>query len=158
MRIAKFFIPSLTILLNLTAYGDSVANSPPDPWEDQGGKRAPAFSSANAEAIYYLSIVDNQAYASSWGEMGSLLRDLIPRKQWVGAMKATRLSLGSVRTRRVASHASSTVLKEGTRGEFMTIKYDTQFSQKTQAVETVILMRDGKLGLWKVISYTIGRR
>lgn len=154
----KFLVLTSLFLLTSPVYGIPRANSPSTPSDNEGGTLSQAYSAANAQAIYFLSITDNQAYASSYGETGKLLQDLISKEQWIGAMKASRLDLGYVRARKVTSHQSTNELKGEMLGEFMILKYDTQFSQKASAVETVILMRQGRLGLWKVISYTIGRR
>ncbi|MCH9625844.1 MAG: hypothetical protein S4CHLAM123_10260 [Chlamydiales bacterium] len=150
-------LTSLSLLIS-PIYGIPIANSPSTPADHEGGTLSQAYSAGNAQAIYFLSITDNQAYASSYGETGKLLQDLISKEQWIGAMKASRLDLGYVRARKVTAHQFTNELKGRMRGDFLILKYDTQFSQKASAIETVILMRQGRLGLWKVISYTIGLR
>ena len=109
---------------------DSSAAYPPNPYEFAGGKRAPTFSEANAAAIHFLSIVDNQVYAGAWLEAGGLLHDVVPQQVWTAGMRVVRQGLGIVRARKVASHRAVHVLPGGTQGEFMIITYQTQFGQK----------------------------
>lgn len=143
-----------------TAYpasGYPTSSYPTNPHEPQT-KRSQAFSEANASAIHFLNIIDNEQYTGSWLEAGELLQDVTTKEQWAGALKATREGLGLARTRTIDSHLVSKNLRNGTRGEFMTIKYNTQFSANPNAVETVILMRSGKLGLWRVVSYSVSNQ
>ena len=150
----------LVLALFLTAaplLADSSSAYPPSPYETAGGKRAPAFSDANAAAIHFLSIVDNQVYGGAWLDSGGLMQDIVPQEIWASGIHAVRIRLGNVRARKVASHHPAHALPGGTQGEFMIITYQTQFAQKPNAVETVILMMHPPLGLWKVISYSIGK-
>lgn len=146
----------LLFLLSPTLYALSPPLPPTNSFEAYERKSASDFSAANAASIHFLSIVDNKVYVGSWLEAGALLQDVITRDQWVGAMKATRAPLGYVTARSVASHTPHQGLPGGVRGDFMTIKYDTQFSNKLSAVETVVLMLEGPVGEWRVVSYRIG--
>lgn len=152
----KYALILASILMVAPLLADSSAAYPPNPYEFAGGMRAPTFSEANAAAIHFLSIVDNQVYAGAWLEAGGLMHDVVPQPVWTAGMRVVRQGLGNVRTRKVASHRSVQALPGGTQGEFMIITYQTQFAQKPNSIETVVLMMHPPLGLWKVISYSIG--
>jgi len=137
---------------------DTHAGYPPNPQETEGGKRAPTFSDANAQAIYWINLIDQQQYSSSWLAAGGLLRDVITQDQWAAAMQAVRRPLGTVSSRKVSSHQTAKNLPYGTKGNFMIIKYETNYSRKPNSIETITLMTEGRLGQWKVISYQIGKR
>ncbi len=143
------------VLKAASLLADSSAAYPPNPYEFAGGVRAPTFSEANAAAIHFLSIVDNQVYAGAWLEAGGLMHDVVPQQVWSAGMRVVRQGLGNVRARKVASHRAVQVLPGGTQGEFMIITYQTQFAQKPNSIETVVLMMHPPLGLWKVICYSI---
>jgi hypothetical protein len=148
------------LLLALALYitpilADSSAAYPPNPYEFLGGKKSPMFSEANAAAIHFISIVDNQIYGGAWVEAGGLMQDIVPQQVWTAGMRVVRQGLGVVRARKVASHRHLHVLPGGTQGEFMVITYQTQFAMKPNSIETVILIMQPPLGLWKVISYTV---
>ncbi len=113
------------------------------------------FTAANAAAIHYLSIVDNQVYGASWLASGHLTRDLIPQEIWAEGIRAVRMRLGVVKARKVHNFRTTTTLPGGTEGNFMIIYYQTQFANKPNAVEQVTLIMQPPLGLWHVISYSI---
>ena len=136
---------------------DTSAAFPPNPHETQGGKRAPTFSKANAQAIYWINLIDQHQFGPSWLEASSLVQDITTRQQWAAAMKETRLNLGVVSSRKVSSHQTATTLPGGTKGNFMIIKYETNYSRKPNMVETITLMTQGQLSQWKVVSYKIGK-
>lgn len=145
-----------TLLLISPLFADSDAAYPPNPYDTAGGKRSPAFSEANAQAMHFINLIDQQQYGGSWLEAGALMQDVITQEQWRGAMDSTRTALGPVYARKVGSHQTAKTLPGGTKGNFMIIKYETQFAQKANASETITLMTEGKLGLWKVIAYRVG--
>jgi len=145
----------LTLFLTTFLHADWHAGYPPHAQDTSGGRLSPAFSAANAASITWITLIDQKQYRASWAEMGSLFRDLVSRGQWQGAMKEVRAPLGSNRTRKVASHKSTDTLPNGTQGNFMIITYRSGFSNKPNVEERVILMTDGHLHIWKVISYDI---
>lgn len=113
------------------------------------------FSAAKAQAVYWLSLLDQQAYSASWRQAGGLLQDLVPNNTWTAAMKSIRGNLGNNTSRSVASHNTSSRLPHGTKGTFMTITFNSSFTAKTSVKEKVILMAEGGQSGWKVISYSI---
>jgi|GEM_PF-6170522 len=136
---------------------------PPNPIDypanpnEQALVRPPLFSEANAAAMHFLNIVDNQVFAGAWLESGGLMKDVVSQEIWAAGMLAIRQPLGSVRSRTVASHRSVPSLPGGTQGDFMIITYSTRFSRgRPRGAEVITLMRQPPLGLWKVISYSIG--
>ncbi|MCC5831776.1 MAG: DUF4019 domain-containing protein [Chlamydiales bacterium] len=148
----------LLVLLASPLLGDTSAAFPPNPYETEGGRRAPTFSAANAQAIYWITLIDQHQYAASWLEAAGIVQDIITQDQWAAGMRASREGFGGVRSRKVTSHQTATNLPGGLRGNFMIIKYQTNFSRKPFQVETITLMTEGRLGLWKVISYRVGSR
>lgn len=114
-----------------------------------------AFTAAQDEAIHWLNLIDQAQYKGAYDDSGPYLKDIVTRDQWVGAMHGTRAMAGHVLSRQVdPSHQSLSALPGGTRGNFMQIKYNTQFSNNATATEVVTLMTDPQ-GNWRVIGYTI---
>ncbi len=151
-----FFLAFLFLSSPLLA--DSSPAYPPNPFDNQGGKTSPAFSAANAQAIYWINLIDQHQYGASWGEASGLVKDVTTREQWAAGMKAIRTGLGVVTSRKVTAHQAVTGLEYGTKGNFMIIKYATNYQRKQNMTETIVLMTEGKLGLWKVVSYKISSR
>jgi hypothetical protein len=136
----------------------TVPPPPPNPYETQGGKRSPTFSEANSAAMHFINLVDNQAYGGAWGDAGGLMQDVVPRQVWAEGMRSVRTKMGVVKARQVGSHQAITSLPGGTKGYFMMIQYQTEFANQPNTVETVILMMEEPLGLWRVISYRLGKQ
>ncbi len=132
--------------------GDPSASYPPNVYGTEGGT-APMYTAASAEASHWIALMDVAAYAGAWQDAGPLFHDIIQQDQWVAAMRALRRPLGLVRTRKVIDHKASESLPGGTRGYFMTIRYETNFSSKTGAIEIVVLMMI-RNDQWRVISYS----
>lgn len=131
------------------------AQTPLPPGQEEPGRPPSTFSEANAQAIYWINLIDQFQFGATWLEAGSLVHDVVTRDQWAAAMKASRQKLGTVSSRRVSSHQRVHLLPGGTRGDFMVIKYETNYSRSPGMVETIVLMSEGNLGLWKVVSYKI---
>lgn len=83
---------------------------------------------------------------------------MITQNQWASAMKAMRSGLGPVTSRKVTSHYTTEALPHGTRGNFMIIKYETNYNRRAGMTEITTLMTEGKLSQWKVINYQIQKK
>ena len=118
----------------------------------------PDFTKARAAADHWLTLVDQYQFDAAWLEGSILMKDVLPRNIWVVAMRQLRPPLGLLKARKVTYHASSQVLPFGTRGAFMTITYDSRYTAKAAVTETVILMQEGPMHLWKVVSFNLGTR
>lgn len=132
----------------------SNADSPPTPYVDQGEKKSAMFSAASSEASHWLNLLDQSQYSASWLDAGPILKDVITKDQWKAALQATRRPLGLVNSRKVGEHQAKESLPSGIKGNFMVIQYETDFSAKKGAVETVTLMMI-KNDQWRAISYSV---
>lgn len=156
----SIFIPLIcTLSLTTPLLADVSGSYPPNPYDNEGGQRAPAFSEANSWAIHFINLIDQYQYSSAWLEAGGLMRDVITQDQWTAAMDAIRTPLGPNLARKVSSHQSADILPYGTHGNFMIIQYDASFANLPSTTETITLYTEGPLAIWKVISYNLrGRR
>ncbi len=144
----------LTSPLMAAALYDIGPNAPPYPYEAEG-KTSPQYSDAQAEAIYWITLLDQLQFGPSWEEAGPLLKDIVSRDQWVAAMDAMRRPLGVQTARKVDGHRVLAVLPFGTKGYFMEITYSTSFRYMMSSREIITLMWDER-ERWRVISYRIG--
>ncbi len=122
------------------------------------GRRLAAEGNSEVEATLaaeqWLSLVDSGQAGASWDEAASLLRDVLEKPQWQAALAATRQRLGGLRARRPLSRASMSALPGVPRGEYVVIRYESDFENKPGAVETITPMRDQD-GAWRVAGYFI---
>ncbi len=122
------------------------------------GRRLMAEGDSEVEATLaaeqWLSLVDAGRSGASWDEAATLLRDVLEKQQWQAALAATRHRLGDLRSRRPLSRTSLSALPGEPRGEYVVLRYESDFEHQAGAVETITPMRDAD-GVWRVASYFI---
>lgn len=142
----------------LTPTAVSPPTTPGGVYDNEGEKYGPTLTGANAEAIFWLNLVDQAQYRATWGAAADLFKDVIGVDQWVAAMKGSRQPLGTLRSRKLTKYEQTNVLPHGTKGHFMIIQFRSQFSKKTSADEIVTLVSQGPTSIWKVVNYSLSHR
>ena len=109
-----------------------------------------AVTASNA----WLSLVDGENYVESWNQASGFFKNAVTKEQWPNTVKAVRVPLGKLVTRKLKSKQYTKTLPGAPDGEYVVIQYETIFENKKSAVETVtpILDQDGK---WRVSGYYI---
>lgn len=110
--------------------------------------------SATAAAQAWLGEIDAGNYSRSWKDAADYFRGAITEKGWSDALNGTRKPLGSLVSRKLASARSATSLPGAPDGNYVVMQFDTSFSNKKAAVETVTFVRE-KDGKWKAAGYYI---
>ena len=110
--------------------------------------------SAVKAAESWLTLVDNGKYDKSWKEAAAYFRNAIPKEQWQHTIAAVRKPLGDVITRELSSRTSMTSLPGAPDGEYVVIQFNTSFTNKKVAIETITPMLE-KDGMWRVSGYYI---
>lgn len=116
---------------------------------DEAGEKAAASA-----AQRWLGEIDAGHYAKSWKDAAGYFRGAITEKGWSDALNGTRKPLGSLLSRKLASARSATSLPGAPDGNYVLMQFDTNFSNKKDAAETVTFMRE-KDGKWKAAGYYI---
>ncbi len=133
---------------------------PPNPYFSQpgqiGSKLSPAFTDANAAAMHFINLLDNQAYGGAWADSSRLMQDVVARQIWVEGVRGLRQNMGVVKARTISSHQQVKRLPGGTTGVFMIINFATEFSYQPNVIESVTMTMEGTLGQWRVLSYRLG--
>lgn len=139
----------------LSPYGKNTA--PPNAVCQRSGPYtlSPEFTEAQSEAMHFLNIVDNQVYWGAWLDAGGIMHDTISQEIWVAGMRAVRNHLGKVRARSFDAVQRVNSLPGGLLGDFVIIRYNTDFAYRSGASETVTLMLHPPIGIWKVICYNV---
>lgn len=109
---------------------------------------------AQTAAKAWLALVDAEKYGQSWDEAALLFRSAVMKVEWERAAKAARAPLGTLKSRTLKSANYTRSLLGAPDGEYVVIQFDSQFANKTSAIETVTPMRD-KDGTWRVSGYYI---
>jgi hypothetical protein len=99
-------------------------------------------------------MVDEGNYAESWNQAAGLFKNAVTKEQWQNTVKAVRVPLGKLVTRKLKSKQYTKTLPGAPDGEYVVIQYETTFENKKSAVETVTPMLD-KDSKWRVSGYYI---
>ena len=109
---------------------------------------------AERSANSWLALIDSGKYAESWAEASSLFQQHVSKEQWQQMLHAARDPLGNMIARKRKSATYTKSLPGAPDGKYVVIQYDTSFTNKKSAVETVTPMLD-KDGKWRVSGYFI---
>jgi hypothetical protein len=120
--------------------------------------RVPADESsvkgAQAAAEAWLAIVDSGRYSESWDEAAAFFKQSVTRLHWEEAVKKVSTPLGKLVSRALRDAQYTASIPNAPAGEYVVIRYDTNFENAKSAVETVTPMKD-KDGVWRVSGYYI---
>lgn len=113
---------------------------------------APDKASAGA-AQAWAKLLDGQRWGESWKASSTSFKSKINEAGWVSMIQPLRGQLGSVSSRSLKSIQSTTTLPGAPDGDYRIVQFDTAFANKSDAVETVVLAREG--ATWAVSGYFI---
>jgi len=113
-----------------------------------------AEAAAQKAAQQWLSLVDRGKYDQSWETTAALFKNAITKAQWHQTIKAVRPPLGQLTSRHLTSSTHTTSLPGAPDGEYVVIQFQSSFSHKKSAVETITPMKDPD-GIWRVSGYYI---
>lgn len=116
----------------------------------QEGSTQPAQNAARA----WLALTDSSQYAPSWDSAAEFFKASMAKATWVGAISSVRSPLGALKSRKLKSATLTRNVPGAPAGEYVVIQYDTQFENKSSAIETITPMHE-KDGSWKVCGYFI---
>ena len=109
---------------------------------------------AQRAAAAWLALADGGKYAESWDAAAALFKAAMAKPDWERALKAARSPLGALKSRTLKSATFARTLPGAPDGEYVVVQFDTQFTNKAAAVETITPMRE-KDGSWRVSGYYI---
>ena len=102
----------------------------------------------------WLALVDQGEYGESWQEAATLFKSAVTVEQWEQTLNASRRPLGDLKSRELKGAEYMTSLPGAPDGEYVVIQFDTSFTNKKVAVETVTPMKDED-GIWRVSGYYV---
>ncbi|MEK7950718.1 protein kinase domain-containing protein [Luteolibacter soli] len=101
----------------------------------------------------WLGLLDAGNYSEAYAALAPLASSSVTAEQWQAAMERDRKPLGEMKTRRfkVAEESKSAPGLPG--GDYLILQFDSVFSNKPAAVESVILTKAGDE--WKLAGYSV---
>ena len=110
-------------------------------------------AAAQSAAESWLVLLDRGEFGLAWDACAQTFRDRVPREQWVTGLPTVRSPLGPVRARQIEVAGYKTSLPGAPDGEYVTIRFRSDFEKKSKAEELVTLsLEDGR---WKPTGYSI---
>lgn len=109
---------------------------------------------AQKSAEQWLALVDGGKFTENWKATSPVFQAAVSQAQWEIKGKQIRKSFGNVISSELKSAQYTKSVPGAPDGEYVILQFDTSFSNKKTAVETVTPMRD-KDGRWKVSGYYI---
>ena len=107
---------------------------------------------AVAAAQTWLTLIDEEKYGESWESAAAYFKNAITKEKWEQALTAVRKPLGTLISRELSSKTTMQSLPGAPDGEYVVIRFNTSFSNKADAQETVTPMLDPD-GQWRVSGY-----
>jgi hypothetical protein len=109
---------------------------------------------AQKAAEEWLALTDSGKYGESWEQACAAFRDKISKDEWVGKLTSDRTPLGKVQSRKLTAARYIKDPPNSPAGEYVVLKYATDFESKPDSVETVAMVLD-KDGKWRTTGYFI---
>jgi len=109
--------------------------------------------SAQKAATAWLELVDQQQYQDSWEQAATLFRKQVSASTWTQQMTAVRQPMGDASSRILLGATYATSLPGAPDGEYVVLQFQTVFTHKKDAIETLTPMLDN--GHWRVAGYYI---
>ncbi|MET3710532.1 DNA-binding CsgD family transcriptional regulator [Sphingomonas trueperi] len=113
-------------------------------------ENAPASLGA-AEA--WVALVDQGKWHDSWQTAAAMFRAQVSDARWAEMVTPVRQPLGAVVTRKFESVIKTKTLPGAPDGDYEVLKFQTNFQQRADSVETIMLVRES--GGWRVAGYFI---
>lgn len=119
------------------------------------GDSSNAFKELAAQAAgeKWLGLLDRGDYGTAWDQCAQLFRQRVTREQWIDSLPSTRGPLGAVKSRKVELAAFRTSLSGAPDGQYVTVRYRTNFENKDNAEELVTLALEDSV--WRPTGYFI---
>ena len=151
----------LLLFLSLHATAAFAQMKAPTPSTSGGSVTMPAGDSSNAfreiaaqaAGEKWLGLLDRGEYAKAWEDCAQLFRQRVTRQQWVDSLPTTRAPFGAMKSRKVEAAGYRTSLPGVPDGQYVTVRYRTDFEKKEGAEEVVTLAFED--GVWRPTGYLI---
>ena len=109
---------------------------------------------AQQAAEKWLTLLDDGKYVESWTDMSAAFKKEVSKRKWKSTISDVRKPLGKVVSRKLNSAEFTKEPPGAPEGEYVVLTFNTDFQNKTNAVETVTSMRGLDL-IWRVSSYIV---
>lgn len=117
------------------------------------GAQAESPQADVAAATNWVTLVDGKRWNDSWAAAGTLFQSQMAQARWASTIAPVREPLGAVSSRMLKSVTKSKSLPGAPDGEYEVVQFQTSFTNKAAATETIVLSHEASG--WKVDGYFI---
>lgn len=110
-------------------------------------------SGGSKSARKWVALLDQQRWNESWSAAGGLFKSQLSAPRWAATVQPIREPLGPVSSRTLQGITKAATLPGLPTGEYEIIQFKTSFANRLDAIETVVLSREGTG--WRVNGYFI---
>ncbi len=114
---------------------------------------SPSASESAGAARAWLALVDGQQWDQSWSTAGAVFKSQVAQARWASLVQPLRQQYGPVASRVLQSVVKANALPGAPAGQYEILQFATNFAQKPDAIETVILAHESSG--WRVVGYFI---
>lgn len=115
---------------------------------------SPDSGEGQAAVRAWLALTDAEKYGESWRAAAELFQSAVSEEAWGRSLGNVRRPLGQVLTRTLKTATQKTSLPGAPDGKYVLVQFDTVFTNKAAAVETVTAMQAADR-TWKVAAYFV---
>ncbi|MXO85954.1 DUF4019 domain-containing protein [Altererythrobacter aurantiacus] len=133
------------------AAADDAVTAAPMAKSDTGTSTASPADIASARD--WLALVDAGNWEESWQEAGAFFRQSVTAAEWAAQVRPVREPIGAVQSRELANQQIAESLPGAPAGTYLVLQFDTDFANKPDSVETVVMADEG--GEWGVVGYFV---
>ena len=113
-----------------------------------------AEKQAQDAAKKWLATIDAGDFATGWEQAAGLMKSVVTKEQLSQQLGAVRSPLGNVVSRKLKSAQFMRRLPGAPDGQYVVLQYETSFTNKSLAIETVTPAKEED-GIWRVSGYYI---
>ncbi len=113
-----------------------------------------AEKQAQDAAKKWLATVDAGDFATGWEQAAELMKSVVTKEQLSQQLGAVRSPLGDLVSRKLKSAQFMRRLPGAPDGQYVVLQYETSFTNKELAIETVTPAKEED-GIWRVSGYYI---
>ena len=121
---------------------------------DTNESKSESETAVVSTAQSWLALIDDGRYSESWKEASAIVQGAVTEAAWENSMNTFRKPLGNLVLRKLKSAQHMTELPGATDGQYVVMQFETSFTNKKSAIETVTFMLE-KDGQWKSAGYFI---
>jgi hypothetical protein len=124
------------------------------PAQEKPASISQSADAAPKAAATWLGLIDSGQYSQSWTTASSTFRKDVDEDKWDKTIQAVLHTLGKPSNRKLEKTAATKTLPGSPDGNYIVVTYQTNFTNKKAATETVALVLDSDQN-WRVSGYVI---